>query len=85
MIVEGRYRVFPGVQVAARAERLGFSRLQIAGLTERWEVPVERIEVGASYAIIRNVTVKGSVQRNSRDGGRVRHDTLGAVQVLYWF
>jgi hypothetical protein len=84
-IVEGRYRVLPGVQFATRAEWLAFSRLLAAGLNEPWEAPVERIEVGASYAIIRNVIVKGSVQRNTRDGGRVRRDTLGAVQVVYWF
>ncbi len=85
VLVEARYRVFPGVQVAARAERLDFSRIQAGALRERWEAPVERIEVGASYSIIRNVTVKGSVQRNTREGGRVRRDTLGAMQVVYWF
>jgi hypothetical protein len=85
VLVEGRYRVFPGVQIAARAERLDFSRLQANGLAEPWEAPVERVEVGASYAVIRNITVKGSVQRNIRDGGRVRRDTLGALQVIYWF
>jgi hypothetical protein len=29
--------------------------------------------------------IKASVQRNERDGGRVRHETLGAMQALYWF
>jgi hypothetical protein len=85
VLVEGRYRVFPGVQVAARAERLDFSRIQVRGIGEYWESPVARIEVGASYSIIRNIIVKGSVQRNTREGGRVRRDTLSAMQVVYWF
>jgi hypothetical protein len=84
-LVEGRYRVFPGVELAARAERLDFSRLEADGHGESWDAPVERIEVGASYSIIRNITVKASVQRNTRDGGRIRRDTLAAVQVNYWF
>ena len=85
VLVEGRYRLFPGVQIAARAERLDFSRILWHGLGELWEAPVERLEAGVSYSIIRNVVLKGSVQRNTRDGGRIRHDTLGAVQVAYWF
>jgi hypothetical protein len=85
LLLEGRYRIFPGIQIAARAERLDFGRILIGGFDEPWEAPVERIEVGASYSIVRNVTVKGSVQRNTRDGGRVQRDTLGAVQVVYWF
>jgi len=31
------------------------------------------------------VTLKASVQRNVRDGGRIRRDTLAAMQVVYWF
>ncbi|HUE90074.1 MAG TPA: hypothetical protein VMO26_28670 [Vicinamibacterales bacterium] len=85
VLVEARYRVFPGVQLAARAERLDFTRIQAGGLIELWEAPVRRVEIGASYSFIRNVTLKASVQRNTRDGGRVRRDMLGALQVVYWF
>jgi hypothetical protein len=31
------------------------------------------------------VLVKGSWQRNLRQGGRVVLDTIGALQVVYWF
>jgi hypothetical protein len=85
LLVEARYRVYPGIQVAARAERLDFSRIPAGQRMELWEAPVQRVEVGASYSIVRNVTVKASVQRNTRDGGRIRRDTLGAMQVVYWF
>jgi hypothetical protein len=34
---------------------------------------------------VRNVMVKASWQHNVRDGGRVRSDSLGALQIVYWF
>jgi hypothetical protein len=84
-LVEGRYRLWPGVYVAARGERLGFS--DIDGTDQRlpWDAPVRRAEVGIGWSIIRNVVVKASWQRNERDGGRVRHDSFGALQLVYWF
>ena len=85
LLGEARYRLFPGVQVAARVERLMFGHLRTLAGRERWEAPVRRIEVGAAYSIIRNVSLKGSWQRNTREGGRVQRDSLGAVQVIYWF
>ena len=50
-----------------------------------WDAAVRRFELGASYAIIRNVIVKASWQRNLRDGGRILRDDLGALQAVYWF
>ena len=85
VLAEARYRVFPGVQIAGRAERLTFSRLQLTGADQAWEAAVRRIELGGSYSIIRNVIVKGSWQHNTRDGGRIRNDSLLATQLVYWF
>jgi hypothetical protein len=84
-MLEARYRVLPGVQLAARVERMDFSRLHVAAANATWEAPVSRTELGGSYSIIRNITLKGSWQRNTRDGGRVRVDNLFATQVVYWF
>ena len=84
-LAEARYRLWPGLQVAARGEHLGFSQLHVAGGVERWEAPVTRFEAGIGYSVIRNVVLKASWQRNNRDGGRVRRETLGAMQVVYWF
>jgi hypothetical protein len=54
--------------------------------TAPWEAPVTRIEVGGGYSILRNFQLKGSVQRNVRDGGRLqRHANLGAAQLVFWF
>jgi hypothetical protein len=85
VLAEARYRVFPGVQIAARGEHLGFTRLPVAGGTQQWDAPVSRVEIGTAYSIIRNIIIKASWQRNTRDGGRIRRETLGAVQVVYWF
>jgi hypothetical protein len=85
MLVEGRYKLRPGLFVAARADRLGFSDITGATHTDTWEAPVSRVEAGLGYSIRRNVQLKGSVQQNDRDGGRVRHMTIVAGQLLYWF
>jgi hypothetical protein len=83
LLGEARYRVYPGIQVAARLEWLDFTTLRQANAS--WEAPVRRVELGASYSPIRNIIVKASWQRNVRDGGRIREDSLLATQVAYWF
>jgi hypothetical protein len=85
--VEGRYRLTPRVYLAGRADRLSFSRLQPRsgepGVS--WEAPVTRLEGAGGYYLQRNVVARVSVQRNVRDGGRVRERTFVATQVLFWF
>lgn len=85
VLVEGRYRIVPGVQIAARAERLGFGDVPTPAGRVSWEAAVRRFEIGAAYSFIRNVTVKGSWQRNLRARGRITDDTLWAGQIVYWF
>jgi hypothetical protein len=82
---EARYRFFPGVHIAGRAEQLTFSNVTAESVTQRWEAPVTRFEIGAGWLVVRNVMLKASWQRNVRDAGRVRHDSLGAAQIVYWF
>jgi len=84
-LLEGRYKISPGLYLAARGERLDFSTIRgERGLLE-WDARTWRFEGGVGYSITRNVIVKGSFQRNGRDGGRVRRETLFAGQVVYWF
>jgi len=71
--------------VAGRIDHLGFSDIVGSSGTESWEAPVSRVEIGAGYSIQRNLIVKASVQRNTRDGGRVTNATLVAAQLVYWF
>ena len=83
--VEGRYKIRPGLYVAARADHLGFSDIVGSNGPRSWDAPVTRIEVGGGYSLQRNLVLKFSVQHNTRDGGRVTSATLPSFQVVYWF
>jgi hypothetical protein len=83
--LEGRYRFLPGWHVAARVDHLGFSQLAGVARTASWDAPVTRIEAGGGYMILRNLQIKSSLQRNIRDGGRVRQSLIGAIQAVVWF
>jgi hypothetical protein len=84
---EGRYRLTPRIFVAARVDRLGFSRLQGSSpqLASPWDAPVRRIEGGVGYYVQRNLVLRGMAQRNWRDAGRVTDHTYAAAQLTYWF
>jgi hypothetical protein len=90
-MLEARLKVAPGLTVAARADRLVFGRLTTAipyDGTHRpsWEAPVTRLEMGAAYALRRNVTLKGAFQHDRREGGDYgEHDSFLAGQVVLWF
>jgi len=86
--VEGRYKIVPGVYVAARVDHLGFSEITgtAAEGTMPWEAPVTRVEAGSGFSIQHNLLLKLSVQRDIRDGGRLTpRDTLFAGQLAFWF
>jgi hypothetical protein len=83
--VEGRYKVRPGLYIAGRIDHLGFNDIVGSAGPQSWEAPVTRVEIGAGYSLQRNVLLKVSVQHDARDGGRVTHATLPAVQIVYWF
>ena len=85
MLVEGRYKIAPGLYVAVRGDRIDFSRITGATGPSTWEARTWRVESGVGYSVSRNIQVKASWQRNDRDGGRVRQDSLFTAQVLYWF
>ncbi len=82
---EVRYKVRPGLYLAGRLERLGFSEIDSTLGRQTWEAPVTRVEAGAGYTLKRHVMLKASWQHNARDGGKVRHNDLVAVQALLWF
>jgi hypothetical protein len=84
MFVEGRYKISPGVFVATRADRLGFSNLASSFAIRTWDAPVTRVETGVGYYIRRNLLAKGSYQHNWRDGGQIRSLGLFAMQLHFW-
>ena len=85
VMVEARYTLWAGVQVAARLDHLDFGDVQGPDGPASWEAPVRRLEAGVAYALTRQVRVKVAYQRNRRDGGFVRGNDLVAVQGALWF
>jgi hypothetical protein len=83
--LEGRYKLRPGLYAAARLEHLGFSEITGSARRDTWDAPVTRIEIGGGYSIQRNLVLKLSYQRNTREGGRARKVNVGAAQAVYWF
>ena len=83
--VEGRVRVHPRVFVAARIDRMDFSRLTIHPTAQTWDAPVSRVELGGGWYFKRNLVAKAEWQYNWRDGGRVRRRGFVSGQLLFWF
>ena len=83
--LEGRYKLRPGLYVAARIDHLGFSEITGSTGPQTWDAPLTRSEVGGGYSIQRNLLLKLSAQFDTRDGGRTRTDRLVAGQVVFWF
>jgi hypothetical protein len=87
--LETRYRISPRYFAAARLDGLTFSRIRgevrFNGNLEPWDAPVSRVEAGAGVYIQRNLTLRGIVQRNWRDGGRVHNRTYVSGELAYWF
>jgi hypothetical protein len=83
--VEGRYKIRPGFYVAARADHLGFNEIMGSAGPASWEATTRRIEVGGGYSIQRNLLLKVTAQRDTRDGGRVRKALMLAGQLVFWF
>jgi hypothetical protein len=84
-LVEGRYKIRPGLYAAARFDHLGFSQLAGTDRVDDWEAPVTRVEIGGGYSLLRNLLFKASFQRNLREAGRTAQLNLGAAQVVFWF
>jgi len=83
--LEARYKLRPGLYLAARLGHLAFNDLSSREWTQTWDANVTRVEVGAGYAIRRQLLLKGAWQYNWRSGGRVREEGLLAAQVVLWF
>jgi hypothetical protein len=83
--IEGRYKILPRFYAAGRVDHLAFSTVQGITRTAEWDAPVTRFEVGGGYLLQRNLQLKGTFQRNSRQGGRVTHLKIVSAQVVFWF
>ncbi|OLB63561.1 MAG: hypothetical protein AUI11_00905 [Acidobacteria bacterium 13_2_20CM_2_66_4] len=84
--VEGRYKLAPGLYVAARLDHLGFNDLHGTTTTAPWDAPVTRAEAGIGFSIQRNLLLKVSHQYNTRDGGPLKRvEPQTAAQLVFWF
>lgn len=86
--VEARYRFLARWQIAARAERMDFSRVQgtlFGGELTPWDAPVRRLEATAGFRVLRTLELRGGYQYNWRDAGRVKRLGYPTLQLLYWF
>ena len=87
--VETRYRFTPRYFAGARADVLRFSTISgkrfFGGQPTPWDAPVTRVEVGGGVNLQRNLTLRGVVQRDWRDAGRVRDKTYLSAQISFWF
>lgn len=83
-LVEGRYKIRPGLYAAARLDHLGFSTITGSTSRTQWDAPVTRVELGGGFSLQRNLLLKLTFQHNTRAGGRVREANLGAAQLVFW-
>ena len=68
--LEGRYKISPGLFVASRIDRLGFSALASSSETRSWDAPVTRLETGAGYYIRRNLLAKARTSTTGETAAR---------------
>lgn len=86
--LEARYRLHPRWQIGARVDRLDFSNVSRSGdpaALVSWDAAVDRVEVALGFRLARSFDIRAGVQRNWRDGGRVRSRTFPALQVICGF
>ena len=78
---EARYKLWPGLYVAARFDRLTHERVE----GSPWDAAVYRIETGLGYYVYRHLLLKASFQYNDRKGGPMTANGIPALQILWWF
>jgi hypothetical protein len=85
LMIEGRYKILPGVYLAGRVERLSFSTVTGSTTTDSWDAPVTRAEAGGGYSVTRNVLGKVTYQHNWRASHWYPRQQLVSAQVVLWF
>jgi hypothetical protein len=93
--VESKYRLTPRYYVAARVDRLTFSRIlgerqpaATAGQWTPWDAPVNRIESGGGVYLTRHLTGRGVLQYNWREGPVQfvsKQRFYASAQLSFWF
>ena len=79
--VEGRYRIRPGLYLAARAGHMTFGTIVGSAGPVTWDAPVSQFEAGAGFSPTRNVLVKVTGQYHRRDTVKSPSLALGAIEL----
>jgi hypothetical protein len=80
LMLEGRYKIRPGLYAAARGDHLDFS--DVRGIP--WDAPVWRVEGGVGFSVRRNLLLKGVYQHSRREGTAASLRAF-AGQLVAWF
>lgn len=85
--VEARYRLHPRLDVAARADRLGFSSVTTASAASAtpWDAEVARVEAGVGYRLARQWRLKLAYQHDWRFGATREDAGFPLAQLAVWF
>jgi hypothetical protein len=84
-LVEVRVKVWPGLSVAARADRLAFDRIPTSSGPQAWEYAVSRFEGGVAFTPRRHILLKAVYQYDRRAAGPNARQSFVAGQALLWF
>jgi hypothetical protein len=94
--VEARVKLLPGLSLAGRFDRLQFGLARMPpppylpqeypyGQTTPWHAGVTRFELGALFALHRQVLVKSAIQYDRRATTPTTRSSFLAGQVVLWF
>lgn len=86
--LEARLRVSPRIDLAARGDWIGFSKIAgtlYGGRPTPWDADVARAEAGVSYRLSRHSRVKVAYQHNWRFAATRRTEGFPAVQLAIRF
>jgi hypothetical protein len=81
--VEGRVRLSPRWQIAARGDHLAFGAAPSSSNLP-WDARVTRGEITIGFRALRTLDLRAGWQQNWRDGGRIRTRGVPMMQILYW-
>lgn len=84
-VLEGRYKLAPGLELGLRGEHVAFDQLEGRRSSDSWDAPVWRAEAGLGRRLRRNLYVAASYQYNWRDGGPRRAGGLVAARAQLSF
>jgi len=84
--IEARYRLWPGLYLAGRLDRMGFSSVEgPGGQPEPWDYPLSRAEFGVGYSFEKLVLFKVVGQLNRFDESDELDEDIIAFQIAVHF